>query len=922
MKKTLFLLTLLTSWLCVSQIQPIVYNTTFDDSACACTSWINKDIADQGESSTTGSSEVLKFDDLESDGIYQEIAIEANSNYTLNFSYIFSSFSSNINNLEIYVLKGSGYESGYTPAYPATTETDLGYRTIADVETATNQISTLFLSPPTHTSASIASLSFDTGAETSIAIFVRSVGPFDDNLHAEGTQLASNKNKGWMNGNAEVRIDNFSLVNNGLTVSYLPVQPTVYNTTFDDSACACTSWINKDIADQGETSTTGSSEVLKFDDLESDGIYQEIAVEANSNYTLNFSYIFSSFSSNINNLEIYVLKGSGYESGYIPAYSATTETDLGYRTIADVETATNQISTLLLSPPTHTSASIASLSFDTGAETSIAIFVRSVGPFDDNLHAEGTQLASNKNKGWMNGNAEVRIDNLSLVNNGYSNNVWQGGSSDWATDSNWGLSTIPTAFNRVVVANTGTNPIIDATTGVRAYSLNVNSAAALSINSGGSLIVTDTSVGDVTYNIAVTDTNWHLATSPVSGEDYDDAWVTANSIASGTTSAANRGIATYQNGTADATTGNWVYMQGGASGTFDDGVGYSILSSSGVGNISFTGKVNTSSITPVISQSVNNWNLIGNSYTSYLDVAAFITVNTTNFDSSFQAVYVWNGSAYVETISGYVHPGQAFFVSASSTGTAASFTMEMQSHQTGTTFLKNSNTDTSIELNITDGTSNKITKINYLEGKTLGLDPGFDIGMFTGVSSDLSLYTQLVNDNEGIAFARQALPNSDIETSVIPLGMKAAAGKEITFFAESLNLPTGIKVFLEDRFDNVYTRLDEANTSYKITLTEAVDGVGRFYLHTSSKSSLSIDNNVIIDDISIFKSDASTLRIVGLQQGNISIKLFNILGKQMMSSSFYANGVKDLALPNLANGVYIVQLVTESGKLNKKIILE
>jgi hypothetical protein len=119
----------------------------------------------------------------------------------------------------------------------------------------------------------------------------------------------------------------------------------------------------------------------------------------------------------------------------------------------------------------------------------------------------------------------------------------------------------------------------------------------------------------------------------------------------------------------------------------------------------------------------------------------------------------------------------------------------MQSHQNDITFLKSSNTETSIEINITDGTNNKTTTINYLDEKTLGLDPGFDIGMFNGVSSELSLYTQLVENNEGIAFTRQALPNSDLETTVIPLGIKATVSKEITFTAEALNLPSGMYVY-------------------------------------------------------------------------------------------------------------------------------
>jgi hypothetical protein len=64
------------------------------------------------------------------------------------------------------------------------------------------------------------------------------------------------------------------------------------------------------------------------------------------------------------------------------------------------------------------------------------------------------------------------------------------------------------------------------------------------------------------------------------------------------------------------------------------------------------------------------------------------------------------------------------------------------------------------------------------------------------------------------------------------------------------------------------------------------------------------------------------LRIVGLQQGKASVKLFNILGKLILNTAFEANGMKNISLPRLAKGIYIVQLETAEGALNKKIILE
>ncbi|NCT08966.1 MAG: T9SS type A sorting domain-containing protein [Flavobacteriia bacterium] len=41
-----------------------------------------------------------------------------------------------------------------------------------------------------------------------------------------------------------------------------------------------------------------------------------------------------------------------------------------------------------------------------------------------------------------------------------------------------------------------------------------------------------------------------------------------------------------------------------------------------------------------------------------------------------------------------------------------------------------------------------------------------------------------------------------------------------------------------------------------------------------------------------------------------------------MQTSFSSSGVKDISLPKLATGMYIIQLETATGKLNKKIVLE
>ena len=261
-------------------------------------------------------------------------------------------------------------------------------------------------------------------------------------------------------------------------------------------------------------------------------------------------------------------------------------------------------------------------------------------------------------------------------------------------------------------------------------------------------------------------------------------------------------------------------------------------------------------------------------------------------------------------------PGQGFFVNATSAGTVTFD--ESNQAATGNPFQKSAKTE--VKLVLTDGENNRFAKLNFGDNFSKGYDYGWEGETFGGIPNSLSIFTALLDDNVGKRYQVQSLPNSDYESMVVPVGITAAVNKEITFSAEALNLPEDLKVFLEDRVNNTFTRLDEANATYKVTLTEALDGVGRFYVHTT-QSALSIDN-VALTGVSIFKANATTLRVTGLQQGKASISLFNVLGKQVMSTSFEATASKDIYLPKLAKGIYFVQVQTATGKLSKKIIIE
>tara|TARA_R110002050_G_scaffold290419_1_gene444120 strand:- start:5901 stop:8717 length:2817 start_codon:yes stop_codon:yes gene_type:complete len=495
--------------------------------------------------------------------------------------------------------------------------------------------------------------------------------------------------------------------------------------------------------------------------------------------------------------------------------------------------------------------------------------------------------------------------------------LWTGVTdSDWDTTTNWNTNALPIASHDAIIPSGITN----YPTGTTPVSVN-----SLTIESGASFMTSSTVTGNVTYkrNLSFTSGNlegWHLVGAPVVGQAFGGAttWLDDNNIASGTGS--NRGVATYDNSVAS---NNWNYSDGTAS-SFATATGYSVKTSATT-DISFTGTMNTDPVNKAITIGAGTpFNLISNPFVSYINSETFLDLAANSTKLTSKTIWVWNPTtknydAKISTEAFKVAPGQAFFVSCSTAGDLT-FEEGIQSHQTTDTFLKGSSKP-EIQLNITNGDLNRYAKVFYNENATTGFDNGYDGETFSGVSNNFDVFTQLLENNLGKNYQIQSLPNTDLEAMVIPVGVKAIAGKEITFSAQAINLPNGVKVFLEDRTTNTITRLDEANTSYKVTLSDALNGTGRFYLHTKASSVLST-NDVDLQNISVYTTNNATLKVVGLTSGTSNLKVFNILGKQVLQSTFISTGVKEVSLPKLATGVYIVQLTTETGKLNKKIILE
>ena len=484
--------------------------------------------------------------------------------------------------------------------------------------------------------------------------------------------------------------------------------------------------------------------------------------------------------------------------------------------------------------------------------------------------------------------------------------TWTGTTSnDWHTASNWDTNSLPTAASDVIIPNTGiTNyPTISS-------AVTVNT---IDINSGASLIANTSVSAQVTYSRNLPTTNWYLVGAPVSGETQQDV-IANHTFASGTIGG-NIGVAAFDN---NSPTNAWTYSTLSSTGSIFAGFGSS-MKLAAPGDVSITGNLITANYdVPVNIGARNSFNLLGNPFPSYINSATLAGDNSVVDNATF---WFWDGTQYVTHNNANpieIAPAQGFFIE-SNANSIVTYNTSNQSHQSSDTFMR-TEPNSYFELFIENDGNKKSTKVFYVEGKTKGFDNGYDSKMFGGVTYDLAVYTQLLSENDGRKLAIQTLPKINYEDMVIPVGVIARANETLTFSIESLNLPESINVFLEDRVNNKFINLTEKE--YKITLKEESKDVGQFYIHTNSSKSLSIDDNLNLDNVSIYKTNNSNLRVTGLPTGNTNLTIYNMLGKQVKQTTFNSNGVKDISLPNLAAGVYLVKLKTVNGKLNKKIILE
>ena len=475
--------------------------------------------------------------------------------------------------------------------------------------------------------------------------------------------------------------------------------------------------------------------------------------------------------------------------------------------------------------------------------------------------------------------------------------------------------TIP-VDGQVTVTGTPGTTVIDTPNG-----LTIQSSA-----SGTGSLITNSITGSGIAQNYLTTGRWHLVSSPVVQDIA--SFLTANSNVP--TSASNRGMMDY-----DAAGNAWNPFFTTGTGSAGAGKGYCLRSAAN-GIVTFTGAVQAGTISPT-GLTANKWNCVGNPFTSAIGINSgatsttnFLSVNSGNLDATYGAVYLWdnadNGGGAYTAVSNVLNPsisaiaqGQAFMVKMNS-ATQLDFIESSQLHQPSLA-LKSATTKIwpLIKLTATVNNVQNSTIIAYNSGMTKGLDPTYDAGLFKG-AADLVIYSKLVED-VGTPFAIQALPDNNYNSMIIPIGVDSKTGGQVVFSAETFNLPSGVKVILEDIQAKTFT--DLSTSSYKAIIAANSDVSDRFRLHNSTATTQgAIGDPALAGKLNAYAYLNSEIRVVGDVSKDAVATLYDVQGKSVLIQKLSEGSLNVIPISGVSTGLYLLSVKDGAKSQTFKILLK
>ncbi|MXN92458.1 T9SS sorting signal type C domain-containing protein [Flavobacterium sp. Sd200] len=372
----------------------------------------------------------------------------------------------------------------------------------------------------------------------------------------------------------------------------------------------------------------------------------------------------------------------------------------------------------------------------------------------------------------------------------------------------------------------------------------------------------------------------------------------------------------------------------------------------------FTGELNNGTKTVTASVQGNRYTAVGNPYASPISVVDFFAANTNVIDAT-SGIYFWRKknssttSSYATlTLAAYtangassgftpnpvtgggseqgvyfqgsetnwlISQGQGFIVKtkAAPTETDIKFTNSMRRSAPtngNQAFLRTSAhaQPSRLWLNLSNNNSFSQAAVAYLENGTIGIDYGYDGRQLTD-NNNVVLYT--LSDN--INLAVQARPLFT-DTDVVPVGFTVAVAGEYKLALDHSEgvFDNGQTVYIKDNTTGLTHNLTDADYTFT---AEAGTFNGRFQIVYTTQALGNQDPVLNPASVIVYKSE-NVLNINSATAQINAVAVYDVHGRKLYSSTnINKNDVAILGL-QVSNQVIIIEISTEKGTVNKKIV--
>jgi hypothetical protein len=344
----------------------------------------------------------------------------------------------------------------------------------------------------------------------------------------------------------------------------------------------------------------------------------------------------------------------------------------------------------------------------------------------------------------------------------------------------------------------------------------------------------------------------------------------------------------------------------------------------------------------------SGWHFLGNPYAAPLNWDTLVD-DTLNFQRINPALYVFKSSgqytgmyaSYLPGTDGYpgisinggghvVPVGQSFFVRTREPDNPGYIRFHLDQLLTSPTTLtvQRNQADTRARLTLAlrdaSGSQAHETAIYFQAGATAGPDADYDAIALPSGGQLLSLTSSGV----GATYAINGLPELMGADVVVPLHLWAAATGTYQLLAETLvNLPAGYHAYLRDAVTGSYTDLASAPAT-AIALT-ANTPISRYaVLFTRRSLVLAAAPAGLAELVSLYPNPAHDRVTLLLPRAlrssaNVEVRVLNALGQTLPASRCTpSNEGIEISLAGIAPGLYIVQVSTAAGLLNRRLVVK